>query len=102
MPGITKTHEEHKVFIALNHFTGAEVSGFFFPLGFLGSLLKSPTGCGGRQTSQKPARAAQGPRADPEAARQLSLPQWEPAGFLQSRQRPCRAQALTFLPTEAG
>ena len=64
--------------------------------------VESPTGCGGHQTSQKPVSAAQGPSADPEAARQLSLPGWEPAGFLGSRQHPCRAPALTFSPTEAG
>lgn len=65
--GVTKPRKEHKAFAALDHFTGAEISGFFFTLGFLQSLLKSPAGCGGHQTSQKPARAAQGPRADPEA-----------------------------------
>lgn len=36
----------------------AEILSFFFPLGFLQSLSKSPAGCGGHQTSQKPVRAA--------------------------------------------
>lgn len=89
--GVTKPRKEH-------HFTGAEISGFFFPLGFLQSLLKSPAGCGGHQTSQKPVRAAQGPRAD----RHLSLSGWEPGGSLGSRQHPCRVQALTFSPTGVG
>lgn len=85
MPRVTTTCKEHKAFVALECFTGAEISGFFFASGFPLSLLKSPTGSGSHQTPQRPGRAAQSPSAAPGAARQLSLPGWEPAGFPGSR-----------------
>lgn len=102
MLGVTTTREEHKAFVALQCFTGAEISQVFFPSDFPLSLLKSPTDSGGHQTPQRPARAAQSPKCSPWGS-QTALPTGLGASRLPGEQM-CVAglRFWHFSPREAG